>query len=311
MPKTCSDPRPRVAILGPAMGTTWHAQWPARPGLAVAPVRRALQQAVERVDAEMSLWRPESDLCRLNRAEPGVWVPVPAGLLRVLDRALEIGRASGGAFEIAVGPAVAAWGFGPAPADPAQMRALLAAGRMPRAQEVLELDLPNRRVRKHAPAAFDLNGIAKGYGTDRLIEVLAAHGIADALAGIDGDLRVAGTRGDGAPWPVAVEAPDHDRRAAFTVLELSDAAVATSGDYRHWVEAGGRRLSHTIDPRLGGPLTAPPASVTVVAPDCMTADAWATALMVHGAAAGRALARAEGIEAMFLDRAPVITRGGL
>ncbi|SLN62906.1 FAD:protein FMN transferase [Roseisalinus antarcticus] len=86
------------------------------------------------------------------------------------------------------------------------------------------------------------------------------------------------------------------------MLALEDAAVATSGDYRHWVELGGRRLSHTMDPARGGPLTGAPASVTVVARSCMAADAWATALMVRGGAEGPALARRMGLDVLLLER---------
>jgi thiamine biosynthesis lipoprotein len=93
-------------------------------------------------------------------------------------------------------------------------------------------------------------------------------------------MRAAGLRPDGEAWTIAVEEPDHQRRAAHSVLALEDAAVATSGDYRHWVDVNGRRLSHTMDPARGAPLAASPASVTVIAKSCAEADAWATALMV-------------------------------
>ena len=99
-----------------------------------------------------------------------------------------------------------------------------------------------------ARSTLDLNGIAKGYGVDRLAETLRGFGIAAALVGIDGEMRAIGLQPDGAPWTVAVEAPDRERRTPHSILALQDAAVATSGDYRHWVEVGGRRLSHTMDP---------------------------------------------------------------
>ncbi len=95
-------------------------------------------------------------------------------------------------------------------------------------------------------------------------------------------MRALGLRPDGQAWTVAVEAPDLERRTPHSILALEDAAVATSGDYRHWVEVQGRRLSHTMDPTRGAPLIASPASVTVVARTCAEADAWATALMVLG-----------------------------
>jgi thiamine biosynthesis lipoprotein len=164
------------------------------------------------------------------------------------------------------------------------------------------LQLNGTSVRKSAPLSLDLNGIAKGYGVDCLAEVLLAHGIRDALLGIDGEMRAMGLRPDGSAWTIAVEAPDHHRRAPHSILTLQDAAVATSGDYRHWVTVQGRDLSHTMDPARGAPLLAPPASVSVIAPTCAEADAWATALMVLGAGRGARLAQQTGLDTLFLSR---------
>ncbi|MFC0339481.1 FAD:protein FMN transferase [Paracoccus niistensis] len=299
MSKTSTDPT-RHALNGPTMGSRWSALFFA-DGRDPAPVHQALQEAVEEIDAQMSTWRPDSDLIRLNAAPVGEWVPVPAHLMTVLRLGLEIGRASGGAFDIGMGDAVTAWGFGPAPADTERIAQALAVPRRP-AHEVLELDPAACQVRKGAPITLDLNGIAKGYGVDRLAGTLRRFGINAGLVGIDGEMRALGLRPDGSPWALAIEAPDPARRSAHSVLALQDAAVATSGDYRHRVRAGGRELSHTMDPRRGAPLPAPPASVTVVAQSCAEADAWASALMVLGEAEGAALVRRHGLDALFLLR---------
>lgn len=300
MSKTSTD-LARQALSGPTMGSRWSALFFAEPGFDPAPLQQALQAAVDEVDAQMSTWRPDSDLMGLNAAPVGTWVSVPAHLMAVLRLGLQVGRASGGAFDIGLGDAVTAWGFGPAPADAGGIAQALAVPRQP-AHDLLELDPAARRVRKTAPVTLDLNGIAKGYGVDRLAETLQRFGIGAALVGIDGEMRAMGLRPDGTPWAVAVEAPDPARRAAHSVLALQDAAVATSGDYRHRVRAGERDLSHTMDPRRGAPLSAPPASVTVVARSCAEADAWASALMVLGQAEGAALARRLGLDALFLLR---------
>ncbi len=289
----------RHALNGPTMGTRWSALFFAASGFDPGPLQAALQAAVAAVDAQMSTWNPDSDLMRLNAAPVGSWTAVPPDLARVLVLGLRIGRASGGAFDIGQGAAVRAWGFGPAPADPQAIRAAMEAPHRP-AFELLQID--GTRVRKTAPLTLDLNGIAKGHGTDRLAEVMQDHGITQALVGIDGEMRALGLRPDGQPWTIAVEAPDPDRRAPQSILSLQDAAVATSGDYRHWVTVQGRRLSHTMDPGRGAPLLASPASVTVIAPTCAEADAWATALMVAGGEAGSQMARQAGLDALFLVR---------
>lgn len=300
MPKTSTEPV-RRALNGPTMGTRWSALFYRAPGFDDAPVEAALQAAVDEVDAQMSTFRRQSDLIRLEAAPLHAWTPVPDRLMTVLGLALDIGRASNGAFDIGMGDAVKAWGFGPGAADGRLIRAALEARRRP-AHELLELDPAVGRVRKSAAVAFDLNGIAKGFAVDRLAETLRGFAIHSALVGIDGEMRAAGRKPDGQPWIIAVEAPWPDRRAPHSLLALEDAAVATSGDYRHWIEVRGRRLSHTMEPRRGAPLAASPASVTVVARTCAEADAWATALMVLGEEAGGRLAERTGLEALFLFR---------
>jgi thiamine biosynthesis lipoprotein len=300
MSKMSIDPR-RHALNGATMGTRWSALFYRSGSFDPRPVRDALQAAVDEVDAQMSTWKPDSDLMRLNACPVGEWMTVPQLLTEVLRLSLDIGRASGGAFDIGVGDAVNAWGFGPAAADQSLIQEALAAPRRP-AHEVLELDPNGQRVRKSAPVVLDLNGIAKGYGVDRLAETLRGFGIASGLVGIDGEMRALGLRPDGEPWTIAVEKPDRARRAPHSILALQDAAVATSGEYRHWVVVGNHRLSHTMDPRRGAPLVSSPASVTVVARTCAEADAWATALMVLGPEAGLVLARRLRLDALFLLR---------
>jgi FAD:protein FMN transferase len=300
MSKTFTELR-RHALNGATMGTRWSVLFHTSQGFDTVPVQAALQAAVEDVDAQMSTWKPESDLMRLNAAPVGTWVRVPRKLIQVLDAGLAIGRASGGAFDIGMGDAVSAWGFAAGEADPAKIRAAFEAERHP-THDTLELDLVGLRGKKHAPLALDLSGIAKGYGVDCLAETLGEFGIKDALVSIDGELRALGLQPDGSPWTVAVEAPDTEVRTPYSILTLQDAAVATSGDYRHWVEVGGRHLSHTMDPKSGGPLKTSPASVTVVARTCMEADAWATAMMVLGTEDGALIIQEHGFDALFLLR---------
>ncbi|NCQ25213.1 MAG: thiamine biosynthesis protein ApbE [Rhodobacteraceae bacterium CG17_big_fil_post_rev_8_21_14_2_50_63_15] len=300
MLKMYTKRRVRHALNGPTMGTRWSALFFIAPGYDPNPLRAALQAAVDEVDAQMSTWRPDSDLMRLNAAPVGGWIAVPDRLRAVLNLGLAIGRASGGTFDITQGDAVTAWGFGPEPANPERIRAAMSGVHQP-AHEAL--DIGEGWVRKSRPVTFDLNGIAKGYGVDRLAETLLSNGITAGLVGIDGEMRALGLRPDGTPWSIAVESPDPLRRAPHSVLGLEEAAVATSGDYRHWVDMQGHRLSHTMDPTRGAPLVTSPASVTVVAQSCAEADAWATALMVLGPDRGASVAREQGLDVLFLLRA--------
>lgn len=298
MPKTFTD-LTRHALNGPTMGTRWSALFHTPADFDAEPARLAMTDAVAEVDTQMSTWKPDSDINRLNGAKPGEWLALPERLFTVLATGLTIGQASGGAFDIGMGDAVSAWGFGPDAADEDRIKAARLLSRNP-AYDILELDKSGGRARKHTDMHFDLNGIAKGYGVDRLTEAARENGIEAGLFAIDGELRALGGQPDGRGWTIAVEKPDLDSRAPHSILELRDAAVATSGDYRHWVDVGGHRLSHTMDPRLGMPLKQSPASATVIARDCMSADAWATAMMVLGEARGLVLAEKLGLSVLFL-----------
>jgi thiamine biosynthesis lipoprotein len=262
-----------------------------------------LQAAVDAVDHQMSTWKPDSDLMRLNAAPRDTWVQLPDHLMTVLAAGLEISRQTGGAFEMNIGDAVRAWGFGPDGIDLGAIRAASGAQRVP-ATEALELDPANRRARKSAALALDLSGIAKGYGVDRLAEIAQELGYNATLCSIDGEVRATGRRRNGRPWSVAVETPDDAKAREHSILMIEDMSVATSGDYRHFLTLRETRLSHTMDPRRGVPLLASPASVSVLSTSCMLADAMATALMVMGETDGLHFAKAQSISALFLRRSP-------
>ena len=296
-------PRQRTTLHGPTMGTRWSATVDTDHSTDLTALRQDLAAAVEHVDAQMSPWKPNSDLVRLNRAPVDIWVDLPAEMLEVLACALEVQGLSAGAFDPCVGALVDAWGFGSA-RDVPDAQAIRAA-RQPllrTGNARLELDVSAGRARKHAPVQIDLCGIAKGYGVDRMATVLQQHGVRHALAALDGELRAVGTQASGVPWAVALERPETGRRAVQGVVELEDLAVATSGDYRRYLEVGGARLAHTMDPRRCAPVNNAVASVTVLARSCMQADAWATALLVAGPDEGLAMAQRMGLDVLFLLR---------
>ena len=306
MPKTSSESAAsftRTTLHGPTMGTRWSASVDADSSVDLAALRQGLAAAAEQVDEQMSPWKPDSDLMRLNRAPVGSWVDLPPEILEVLDCALEVRRLSAGAFDPCVGALVDAWGFGAARDAPDAQAIRAARQSMPQAANAsLELDRPGGRARKQVPLQIDLCGIAKGYAVDRMVHVLQQHGVRHALAALDGELRAIGGQAGGAPWAVAIERPEAGRRAVHGVLELEDLAVATSGDYRHYLDVGNARIAHTMDARRCAPVNNTVASVTVLARTCMLADAWATALLVAGPDEGPVMAQRMGLDVLFLLR---------
>ena len=266
------------------MGTTWSVR-------AVAPLPGAVegvQAALDRVVAQMSQWEPDSDLSRFNRSPPGQWRMLPPEFARVLQAADDVARASGGAFDPAMGALSDIWGFGPAfaPAkapDKAVIAAIMAN------REAIEFDPPGLRARRAGQARLDFSGIAKGFGVDQAAEWLLAQGMRHFLIEVGGELRGEGLKPDGQPWWVDIERPP-GAVLPPTRVALHRLAVATSGNYRRWLDAGGKRYGHTLDPRSGQPVENGVRSVTVLHTSCMLADAWATALAVLGPVEGPALA---------------------
>ena len=306
MPKMSSESPAlckRTTLHGPTMGTRWSVTLYADATLNLTALHQDLAAAVVQVDGQMSPWKPNSDLMRLNRAPVDTWVNLPAEILEVLDSALGICRLSAGAFDPGVGALVDAWGFGAVRETPDAGAIRTAREAAPRpSHDCLELDRPAGRARKRAPVQLDLCGIAKGYAVDRMAAALHRHGARHALAALDGELRAVGSQAGGAPWAVAIERPETARRAVQGVIELQDLAVATSGDYRRCLQVGGARLAHSMDARRAAPVNNAVASVTVLASSCMHADAWATALLVAGPGEGLAVAQRMGLDVLFLLR---------
>jgi thiamine biosynthesis lipoprotein len=214
-----------------------------------------------------------------------------------------VARATGGAFDVTVGPLVDLWSFG------SEKRARL----LPSDDEIqqrkewvgyerLQVRLDPPAIKKSIPnLRVDLSAIAKGHGVDRVVDVLRKNGAQHVFVEIGGEVRVTGDKA-GQPWVVGIERPDSEASSVMIRYPIRDASMATSGDYRNRFEVDGTYYSHTIDPHTGRPITHGTASVTVVAEDCMTADAWATAINVLGPKAGIEAAKKEGISVFIAAR---------
>lgn len=298
-------PPEHAEFSGESMGTSWSVKLAAADLDAAerAEVMRAIESELRAVDEAMSTWRPDSELSRFNAHDSTEPFPVSSQVLSVFRIAAEVSELSGGAFDVTVGPVVAAWGFGatdriPAPPPPEEIEALL------RRVGHRLVEVRGDALRKsRGDVVCDLSAIAKGYAVDRVADALSERGYRDHLVEVGGEIRARGQRLDGGAWRVAIERPDAGVRDAFDVLPLRDSALATSGDYRNFYESGGRRYSHTIDPRTARPIEHALASVSVLHRDAVYADALATALNVLGPEAGYSLAEREGLAALFIVHA--------
>jgi thiamine biosynthesis lipoprotein len=238
---------------------------------------------VARLEKILSDYDPESELSRLSTLAPTAdAVPVSDDLWQVLRRAVEIRDATGGVFDPTVGPLTTLWrqsrrsGVVPKAEK-------LAAARSAVGSDALVLDPTRRAVALTRPGMrLDLGGIGMGYAVDRALEVLRMHGIDAAMIDASGDIAASGPPPGSGGWRIAVAPLDpRDRSAPTATLSISNAAVTTSGDAFQAVEIDGIRYSHIVDPRTGFGVIGPSA-VTVIAADCTTADALATAAGVLG-----------------------------
>ena len=297
--------RSLVELRGAVFGTTWSVKLAEVdvPAAAHAELAREIDGRLERVDRLMSTWKSDSELSRFNRhASTAAFVVSPL-TFRVLEIARAVSDASGGAFDVSVGPLVQAWGFGSEGRGEPPSDARLAALRERVGFEKLVLDSERNLAIKGDPRLeLDLSAVAKGFAVDEVARGLQGLGYERFLVEIGGELRARGTHQGGRPWRVAIEVPAAGGREIHRIVELRERAMATSGDYRNYYEEAGRRVSHTIDPRTGRPIEHALASVTVLHPEAAWADAWATALNVLGPEAGYALAEAQGLAAYFIVR---------
>jgi thiamine biosynthesis lipoprotein len=255
-----------------------------------------------RIDNLMTTWKADSDISKINSAA-GAKKPVAVSpeVFGLIDRSVQVSRQTGGAFDITVGAFRGVWKFDedrdgtiPAKAEVMEKRKLVN-------YRWIELNKKNRTVRlKKRGMQITLGGIAKGYAVDRGVAVLRKAGFVDFILQAGGDLYVSGKRGS-RPWRVGIRDPRGARDATFAIAEVEDHTFSTSGDYERSVIKDGVRYHHILDPTTGYPAKRS-RSVTVMAKDALTADAWDTALFIIGYEKGMKLVeKMADLEAVFVD----------
>ncbi len=234
------------------------------------------------VEALMTRFVASSDVGRFNAAPMGTRVPVSHETAEVVRAAIGWARATGGAFDPTLEPVARLWD--PAFVDrPPDRDVLRSAASESRGWTALEVQVRGDAAwLTRAPGtALDLGGIAKGWGIDRAADRLAGMGVASALVSVGGDLAALGAAPEGRPWRVGIRDP-RDPEGIIRTVELTDGALATSGDYERWFEHDGVRYAHILDPKRAAPHRGVLRSVTVTAPRAVDADAAATAAFVLG-----------------------------
>ena len=269
--------KPFQRAEGNIFGTTYHITYQSHENLEAEMV-----DALKQVDANLSMFNDTSVISRINRGEQ----PLVKGTMfeEVYKLAEKISKQTDGAFDITVAPLVNAWGFG------------FRNGAMPSQQQIDSLlqfigyrkVTLNTTIQKQDPRIMlDCSAIAKGYGCDMAAKVLNRHDVKNYMIEIGGEVVVKGVNAEGQTWHIGLQKPKEEGTELQEIITLSDKALATSGNYRRFYYKDGKKYAHTIDPATGYPVQHNLLSATVIADDCATADAYATALMVMGLERGR------------------------
>ena len=252
------------------------------------------------INRQMSTWDEASEISQFNRSASTDWFTVGNDFAVVVQEAKRLHVLTEGTLDCTVAPLIDAWGFGVTkrrkiPSDEEISNALKNVG-----MQHLEVRIEPPSIRKAIPdLQLNLSSIAPGYAADEVCRILHSRNLKAHIVDVGGENRAGDAKAEGDAWRVGIESPLGGD--LYKVVELTDNAIATSGDYRNFFVAGGKKYSHILDPKTGRPVEDPPACVSVVHHSCMTADGLGTAMMVLGRDRGIALARRCEVDVMFLD----------
>ena len=261
---------------GSVFGTFYHLTYQS-----AKPLQDGIDNALKEVDASLSPFNKESVITAINYNTSTDTNPM---FVEVFTLAQEVSKETNGAFDITVAPLVNLWGFGFKNMDNVSQEKVDSLLPYVGYQKV---KLVEGKVQKeHPETMLDCSAIAKGYGVDAVGKYLESQGICNYMVEIGGEVRVRGTNPRGELWHVGINKPNDDPASINNdieqVIQITQLAMATSGNYRNYYEKDGKKYAHTIDPHTGYPVQHSILSSTVLAQDCATADAYATAFMVLG-----------------------------
>lgn len=305
----CISKNQTITINGNTMGTTYSIKIinNLQHNIDTEDLKSKIDSALHAVNQQMSTYISDSEISQFNQLTSKDWFTISYDFYDVIVMAQEISRLTKGAFDITVGPIVELWGFGKdfepntwqPPTDLEIVETIQSIG-------FKNIAVGKNSIKKVNPnIKIDLNAIAKGYGVDVVFELLRDLGYTDILVEIGGEVRCSGYNDEGNYWKIGIDKPILDIMPGTelqAVISLDNKALATSGDYRNYFKYNGKLFSHTINPITGYPIQNHVASASVIAQDCMTADALATALMVMGKEGIALVNLLEEVEAMIIIR---------
>lgn len=266
-----------IKISGAAQGTTYNITYLAGEN---ANYRTSIDSILKKIDSSLSTYLPVSIISRINQNDSTVLVDEL--FTDVFSKSIEVSEKTGGVFDVTVAPVVNAWGFG------FKKKEKVTQGLIDSLLPFVgykKIKLQGDKLIKESPQVMlDFNAIAQGYTVDVLAKFLERQGIDNYLVEVGGELRASGKKLNDSAWTVGLEQPNENPadESLKAVLKVQDQAMATSGNYRRFYVEDGKKFTHILNPFTGYPAKNNLLSASVIAKDCMTADAYATAFMVMG-----------------------------
>lgn len=286
---------------GIAFGTTYHLTYNATEDL-----QKDLEAEMEKFNTSLSTYTPNSTISHFNSTDTTPFdLSKDPWMLKMVQESIKFSELSNGAFDITVGPLVDLWGFGPkAKSDPTQAK--IDSIRSFVGYKLIKLE-KYKLTKSDARIQLDCGAIAGGYASDIIAEYLHKQGVDDFMVEIGGEIVLSGKNPKGSSWHIGINKPVDDSTSSNNDVEkllvLTDKALSTSGNYRSFYVKDGKKYAHTIDPHTGYPVQHSLLSATIIANDCFTADALATACMVLGVDSSMVLIESlhkKGVEAFFI-----------
>ncbi len=283
----CRDAIGDLELRGYSWGTTYTVRIERLPGCSADAVylKNEIQKQISDIDRKFSSWNPSSEVSSFNAHDPGDVFIFNDDTAQVIRKSLELSERSNGYFNPLMGELILLWGFGPdaPPSASGGERSFLPSDHEIRsivnrtAAGLLRMN-NNRGVKLNAMIKLDLTGILDGLAADRISERLTGIGCPSHLVELGGEIRASGPR----TWKIGIEKPEFgNERSIFLNLAIQNTSLSTSGTYRSFFRHAGRTYSHVLNPKTGFPISGI-SSVTVIGPECMTADALSTAILAAG-----------------------------
>lgn len=299
----CSKPPEIIKLSGPAQGTSWNITFWNTENINADELKVELETELQRIDKLLSNYRDDSHISEVNYNQTLTEIPADPELIFLIEQARNIQLASQGCYDLTIQPLFKLWGFRQEslhiPSEAEIAEAMRAVG-------MEKIQTHEKHLQKKVASSYiDVSSIAKGYTVGKLAGILERKKIVNYLVEVGGELQTRGQKPEQQPWRVAIERPlplAQGFQKVVTLQTLETTAIATSGTYRNYYDAEGKRYSHILDARTGTPVNHATVSATVINSDPTLADAWATALLCLGTEAGVEIANQHQLAVLFIDQ---------